>query len=156
MKFWRSTWCTCLFLFLPLLAGCAKPTPTTPGTTPNVKQGVGKLIPAVGREFVMEDMKQLYLHYIVHVDTAKRGPGNLESWNALKKDDSKLYEALKDGRYVVIWNTSPALMTDGPSKTILAYEKDAPTMGGVVLLGDGATKYMTQQEFQAAPKAPGK
>ncbi len=40
------------------------------------------------------------------------------------------------------------------SKSVLAYEKQAPESGGVVLLQDGETiKSMTAEEFKASPKA---
>lgn len=42
-------------------------------------------------------------------------------------------------------------LTGGQS--VIAYEKDAPTAGGWVLLQDGTVRQMTADEFQAAPKA---
>jgi hypothetical protein len=137
-----------------VLVGCGKTSaPTTAGNTPNVTQGVGKMLPAVGREFVLEDLRQLGIYYQSHLIAAGQGPAKLEDWQELKKDLPNLYQALEDGRYVMIWNTSSALMAEGPSRTILAYEKDAPTKGGVVLLGDGSVKNMTLKEFQSAPRA---
>jgi hypothetical protein len=41
----------------------------------------------------------------------------------------------------------------GPSNTVLAYEKDVPARGGLVLMGDASTRRMTAQEFAQAPKA---
>ena len=140
-----------------LLTGCSKATVTSQagGNAPNVSQGVGKLLPAVGRETVMQDLRQIGIYYRLEVDTAGQGPAKLEDWRELKKDLPKLYQAIEEGRFVVIWNTSPGLMSEGPSRTVLAYEKDAPTKGGVVLLGDGSVRQMSVAEFQAAPKAKG-
>ena len=41
----------------------------------------------------------------------------------------------------------------GKNEAVVAYEKDAPTNGGYVLLSAGSVKKMTASEFAAAPKA---
>ena len=41
----------------------------------------------------------------------------------------------------------------GSGSTVLAYEKDVPTKGGLVLYGDGFVDNVTAAEFQAKPKA---
>lgn len=53
------------------------------------------------------------------------------------------------GDYVVYYGVGYA----ASSSDILAYEKDAATAGGKVLLRNGTVKQLTASEFQAAPKA---
>jgi hypothetical protein len=129
-----------------LLIGCGKPAGT--GNAPNVTAGISKTLPAVGRELAMKELRDLSTYYFSYVDTAKHGPAKLEDLQDLKKDLPSLYQALADGRYVVIWNARP----DGLSRTVLAYDKDTPAKGGVALLGDGSVKQLSVAEFQAAMK----
>jgi hypothetical protein len=51
---------------------------------------------------------------------------------------------------VYVWGSG---LTGG--QAVIAYEKDAPTAGGYVLLQDGTVKTMTADEFKAAPKPAG-
>jgi hypothetical protein len=44
-------------------------------------------------------------------------------------------------------------MTAGTGNTVLGYEKDAPTKGGLVLMGDASVREMSADEFKNAPKA---
>jgi len=61
---------------------------------------------------------------------------------------------VKTGEIVFLFG---APVQAGASDKILAYEKQTPESGGVVLMQDGTTiKKMTAEEFKAAPKAPGK
>jgi hypothetical protein len=53
-------------------------------------------------------------------------------------------EALKKGKYVAVYG-----ITDKDGGTVLAYEKDAATGGGRVLMADGTIKTMTADEFKA-------
>lgn len=58
-------------------------------------------------------------------------------------------EAIRKGDLVYVWGA-----TLSPGGTgVVAYEKNAPTEGGWVLIQDGTVKQMTAEEFQAAPKA---
>ncbi len=58
-------------------------------------------------------------------------------------------EFLKDGKLVYYWGSG--LKTGGQS--IVAYEKEADTAGGWVLLEDGTVKKLPSEQFSAAPKA---
>lgn len=152
---------TCVAIVLAasmLLPSCGPQTASTKGNTPNVTGGIGKQLPAVGRHAVMNDLRQLGVAYPQYVATAGQGPAKLADWTELKADAPKVYEAIEDGRYVVIWGVRLLAVANdaGLSNTILAYEKDAPNQGGGVLMADGSVKTMTAPEFQAAPKAKGK
>ncbi len=50
---------------------------------------------------------------------------------------------------VYVWGTG--IIAGG--QAVIAYEKDAPSAGGYVLIEDGTVKAMTAAEFAAAPKA---
>ena len=66
----------------------------------------------------------------------------------IQHDHPQLYKWIQEGQYILL-NGDP-----GQSATaVIAYEKDAPTQGGVVLTCDFTPQRMTAQEFQAAPKA---
>jgi len=65
------------------------------------------------------------------------------------------YESVRKGDVVVVWGVAmPGEGDTGKGTTdVIAYEKDAPTAGGFVLLHNGSVKQMTAAEFQSAPKA---
>lgn len=56
---------------------------------------------------------------------------------------------LKSGEYVVVWGT-----VIGES-SVLAYEKDVPQSGGMVVLADGNIKSMSASDLQVALKPKG-
>jgi hypothetical protein len=58
-------------------------------------------------------------------------------------------EPLKDGRLVYYWGAG--LKTGGSA--IIAYEKDAESKGGWVLLEDNSVKKLTSEQFATASKA---
>lgn len=55
---------------------------------------------------------------------------------------------LQKGTFVVVWD-----IQGNDSGTVMAYEKDAPTQGGAVLMADGTVRQMTADEFKAAKKS---
>jgi hypothetical protein len=71
----------------------------------------------------------------------------------LKRQASKLYEAVEAGQIVVFWGADPARAPGGASNTVLAYDKDVPEKGGVVVMLSGTPGNMTAEEFKKAPKA---
>lgn len=141
------------------LAGCGRePASAPPQSDQPVPPGqaVGRLLPALGRDQALHELREIGRLYQLYLASSGKPPAKLEDWQELKKDYSKGYQALAEGRYVFIWGADPESMsTTGPANTILAYEKDAPVKGGVVLLGDGSVKNMSLQEFQATAKAKG-
>jgi hypothetical protein len=72
----------------------------------------------------------------------------------IKNEDAKAL--LTSGDIVFLWGVTVQEMARTPAKsegTILAYEKDAPTKGGLALFGDGVVKNLSAEEFNKTPKA---
>lgn len=130
-----------------LLTGCG----SEPEEKPNIKRGVGAMVPAVKRAGTKADLHQLGQLYMAKATEGDRPPAKLEDWADLKRDYPQGYQAIADGTFVFLWNSGH--MPAGPSNTVLAYEKDVPVDQGEVLMGDGSVQTMTAAEFKRAPKA---
>jgi hypothetical protein len=61
------------------------------------------------------------------------------------------YPALQKGEYVVVWGVNAGKN----GQAVLAYNKDAPKQGGVVVLANGTIRKMTAEELQSALQAKG-
>jgi hypothetical protein len=80
-----------------------------------------------------------------------RPPSRLEDLSRYKASYPLGYKVVKSGKIEVRWGTK--LKDEGESgkdEEVLAYEKDASTQGGYVLLSAGTIKKMSASEFQAA------
>jgi hypothetical protein len=116
------------------------------------------VLPACGRSgtptvhaadptFGLEQLGKFY-QYLAH--ERQRPPAKVDDLIAYPPESiPDALPLIQSGDIVVIWGAgySPS------SNQIIAYEKDAPTKGGKVLLQSGTVKAMTVAEFQAAPKA---
>jgi hypothetical protein len=71
-----------------------------------------------------------------------------KSIDDLKGLDPKSIQAVKDSAIVILWNPKP----NAPSTAVIAYEKDVPTQGGMVVTLSGVPQRMTPDEFKAAEK----
>jgi hypothetical protein len=121
-----------LFLVLPVLAvGCGGGPPPT-------------LAP---QNATLAQIHQLYEHYIKNHQKAPSQMSDLA-----KPQYEGIYPvavaALKQGKFVIVWGVNSK-----DSGTVLAYEKDAPTKGGAVLMADGSVKDMTAEQLKAAQKS---
>ena len=101
----------------------------------------------------MNDLKQIGLAYFAHLDTKRTAPTKAEDIAPFYENDARLTQHLKAGDYVFFWGVPPTAMKQGPSRTILAHERDVPTKGGVVLFGDGSVRQISAEDFKTAPKA---
>lgn len=135
-----------------VLLGCGSKE-AEPEEKPNIKRGVGAMVPAVKRAGTKVDLSQLGQLYMIKLTDGDRPPMKLEDWPELKKDYPQGYQALADGTYIFLWNAGPTSMPAGTSNTIVAYEKSVPENKGEVLMGDGSVQTMTAAEFKKAPKA---
>jgi hypothetical protein len=54
----------------------------------------------------------------------------------------------------VFWNVEVTKLPAGSPNTVLGYERDVPTSGGVVLMADMSPRVMTAAQFNTATKPP--
>jgi hypothetical protein len=79
-----------------------------------------------------------------------RPPNSVRDFTVLQEKDAKLYAAVETGTYVVRWGRCPKAF----GEAVTAYERDAPTEGGLVLLGLRTVKKLKADEFAAALNKP--
>jgi hypothetical protein len=101
-------------------------------------------------------LKRIGLAYHNCVDASGKPPAKVEDLAPFYENDVRVTAAIKDGSFVVFWNASLRTMKAGTSNTILAYEKEAPEKGGLVLMADASVRTMNAKEFKEAAKASGK
>jgi hypothetical protein len=99
------------------------------------------------------DLKQIGLAYHNYFDAVGQAPTKVDDLKNYMEGGDAAYQALANGDYVVLWGVRITEMTAGASNTVLGYEKDVPTKGGLVLMGDAFVKEMSADEFKNAPKA---
>ena len=105
----------------------------------------------------VQDVGDLYRMYMVE---HQKPPASPDDFRPYQDANPEAFRAVKEGEVVVVWGVAltdlnPEGSKDSPDE-VLAYEKKAPTEGGTVLMKDRTIRQMTANQFQAAPKAPGK
>ena len=119
--------------------------------------GVAKVREAAARAKKVNQLKQVGLAYHNFQDNNIKPPAGAADLLPLLKADPETAQALQSGDIVVLWGAKvPADFPQGTSVTVLGYDKDVPTKGGPVLLGDASVQTMTVAEFNAAPRPKGK
>jgi hypothetical protein len=122
--------------------------------------GCGGVRNAAARVQRSNRLKAVALAYVNYCDDNRgRPPAGAADLQKYVSEFPEVTQALQNGDIVVYWNVRVPgdLIQQGSSNTVLAYEKDVPSKGGMVALGDGSVREMTAAEFQTAPKAtPGK
>jgi hypothetical protein len=143
-----------LLVLLLAVAGCKKPKPTQAEadegpTREQIQRGLGKTFPVVGRTVALAHLTSIAQLYGFYRDA--NGGASPKKIQDLKDLDAQTVRAVKEGEYVVVWDAP----RNAPGSTVIAYEKDAPTQGGVVATLGGTATSMTAEEFKAAPKVAG-
>jgi hypothetical protein len=124
---------TCL-----LMNGC-EPPPFKP-TKPSKETGgvIGDILDKPRQVVTMEMMRDLYL-YMYQEEVAGQMPSKEVVFAYAKKENPRLWQLLDSGAIVL----TGAKTRDG----VWAYEKDAPTKGGWVIIAIGQSK-MSPEEVQ--------
>jgi len=102
------------------------------------------------------ELRELGHAYRSYFDMMKKPPENFDDFHAVMgKEHAAAFSPLKDGRLVFIYGVAPMV----GKEDIVAYEKETPVMGGLVLLMDGVVRSVSADEFKkmplARPQAPG-
>jgi hypothetical protein len=112
---------------------------------------------ATSQEAMENELKQIGLGYHEFQEKHRRAPANAEDLKPFVGGEGPLYRKLADGTYVFQYGIDVRDLSElGFDRTILAYEKKVPTEGGLVLMGDGAPRRMTADEFKGWPRPKGK
>jgi hypothetical protein len=120
-------------LIASLLAGC--------GTKP--AEGPAATEMSTGER--LTELKELLS--LAQIDLG-RAPTRVQELERYQRGSPFAYQSVAKGDLVVLWGANL-----GQGTSVVAYEKDAPTAGGWVLLQDRTVVQMSAAEFQAAPKA---
>src|SRR5436309_1148614 len=79
------------------------------------------------------DLKQIGLAFHSHLDATNKAPEKAEDLSPYFENSKKLLDHLKSKRIEFYYGVGLLQMTEGTSNTVLAYEKDVPEKGGLVL-----------------------
>jgi hypothetical protein len=99
------------------------------------------------------ELKQIWEVYTSYVTEKKRAPTSRADVQGYGTAFSEGMRALKGGQCVVIWGVADPM--GASANRVLAYDKETPHQGGLVVFGNGTVKTLTAEEFQTAPKAEG-
>jgi hypothetical protein len=106
------------------------------------------------------DVKTVGMALLDYSDSNKKGPARVEDLVEYLMNDEKLIAQVRSGDIVAVWNVSVIDLNTKPGGSpsyVIAYEKDVPTKGGFVVMGDTSVKKVSPDEFKTLKLAkPGK
>src|SRR5271170_4153690 len=118
--------------------------------------GIG-VKPRDPRRDAEDDLDTIGSVYTNYCNDHNQGPANVDALLKDFPDDKAELLKVTNGTYVLIWgvnlNDPKQFQEIGKSKTVLGYEANVPTAGGLVLTCDGEVDEKTAEEFKAMPKA---
>jgi hypothetical protein len=102
---------------------------------------------SVHRNAELGEIQEIFSLYEKRHQRPPRQFADLKEYQAIYQ---RGYHAMQEGRYVVNWGVSSQ-----DASAVLAYEKDALSQGGTVLLGSGTIKTMSADQLRTALKGSG-
>jgi hypothetical protein len=101
------------------------------------------------------ELKQIGVAFFSYHDANRKGPAKAEDLAPYfdKENRERMVGLMKSEAVVFIFNVGILEMPEGTSNTVLAYVKEAPKEGGLVLYGDGSVKTLKADEFKKATLA---
>ena len=135
------------------LSGCGKKNtakkPGDPGAGPGEAAQRGE--PTAAQRAAGNDLKKLATAYHDYLfKHNNKPPATAGDLSAFAPGD--LIGKVQNGTYILHMNVDVYRLPGGATNTVLGYERNVPTEGGVVVMADGSTPYMTKEEFAAATK----
>lgn len=105
-----------------------------------------------GATSATEDFRELAGVYEYMLAQKENPPRDLKELQTLHSEPLMMaIPRIESGEYVVFWGVSRTTI-GAEAEMVLAYEKNAPHSGGVVLLRNGTVKNVSAQEFAALRK----
>lgn len=101
---------------------------------------------AAQRQNLMNDLKQIGIARINYHDVNGRFPN---SWAELQSlgIPPEFQQKLEAEGYTTVFGMKFSEMTNGTSRFMVVFRRDAAQKGGVVLLADGSVRQITPEEF---------
>lgn len=131
--------------------------PPMPGPAPFEppgKQPIGGIPRRMEISEVRNLMKQLGVAYHNFFDVHRRGPKDAKELAIFFDKNTRITQALNEKWIAFQWGAHLLKMTEGTSRTIIAYETQADRNGQrVVLFGDASVTELNETEFAKAPRA---
>jgi hypothetical protein len=102
------------------------------------------------------DLKQIGLAFHSYHDATNKAPADAKALAPYFENSKKLLGLLENKDIEFVYNVAIRQMTAGASNTALAWEKDVPKKGGLVLFGDGSVRKLTAAAFAKTTRAKAK
>jgi hypothetical protein len=103
--------------------------------------------PAGPAEHGRVELQAIWDMYNAYSTQNHRAPTKADDLKAAARGSPTAGRELNDPNFVILWGTPAS------GANVLAYQKDVPSQGGLVLLSDGTIKSMSADEFKSAPTA---
>jgi hypothetical protein len=98
------------------------------------------------------EIQQFALAYHNYHAAEGVSPARVEDLADSSEAFPNLYEQIRRGEFVVIWDAVLGRDGDENDKYVLGYEKNVPEQGGWVLRGGGSVRQVTPEQFRSLPK----
>ena len=104
--------------------------------------------PTAAQRATGNDLRALATAYHDYIFKHNKPPTTAADLTPFASGD--LIGKVQSGAYMLHMNVDVFKTPAGATNTVLGYERNVPTEGGVVVMADGSTPYLTREEFAAA------